>query len=159
MEVWNRVAEANRKMGVRSDTEAYQDAFRNEEVAKLVSEVEEKFKDLPRMEQGTAGVIVVLGERIIGVDIFTSAELFEALWPKIIKACVVAMSGYEQNATFSRTEAQQFLNALQWMRYRSSPGVDLGFEYSAELSDFVVNTLVYDGTVCHLGAVPHDSSR
>jgi len=49
MEVWKMVAESNRKMGVRSDTEAYQDAFRNEEVAQIVSDVEQKLKDLPRI--------------------------------------------------------------------------------------------------------------
>ena len=152
-EVWDKVAESNRRMGVRSDTEAYQDAFRDEEVARLVSDVESKFKDLPQMEKGTTGVIVAVGERIVGVDIFASPELFQALWPKIIKACVVAMSGYQGEAAFSTVEAGQFLNALQWMRYDSRPGVDLGFEYSADLKDFLVNALLFDETVCHVGAV------
>jgi hypothetical protein len=40
--IWNKVAESNRRMGVSSDTGAYQDAFRTEEVAKLVSDVEQK---------------------------------------------------------------------------------------------------------------------
>ena len=156
MEVWDKVAESNRKMGVRSDTEAYQDAFRNEEVARLVSDVEQKLKDLPSMEKGTTGVIVAVGQQIIGVDIFATAELFEALWPKIIKACVAAISGYEKDATFSRSEAEQFLGALQWMRFGRKPGVDLGFEHSGELKDFLVNALVFDGTVCHLGAVSRE---
>jgi len=159
MEVWNKVAESNRKMGVRSDTEAYQDAFRSEEVARLVSDVESKLKDLPQMEKGTTGVIVALGQQIIGVDIFERPELFEALWPKIIKACVVAISGYEKDATFSRSEAEQFLGALQWMRYGRQPGVDLGYEYSGELNDFAVNALVSGGAVCHLGAVAHESAK
>jgi hypothetical protein len=156
MEVWNKVAESNSKMGVRSDTEAYQDAFRSEEVARLVSDVAQNLKDLPRMEKGTTGVIVAVGERIIGVDIFARPELFEALWPKIVKACVVAMSGYQGQAASSKVEAQRFLNALRWMRYGRNPGVDLGFEYSGELNDFVVNALVYDELVCHLGAVAQD---
>ena len=155
LEVWNKVAESNRKMGVRSDTEAYQDTFRNEEVARLVSDVEQKLKDLPLMEKGTTGVIIAVGEQIIGVDIFASPELFEALWPKLIRACVVAMSGYQQEAAFSRVEAEQLLNALRWMRYGRKPGVDLGFEYSGELNDFVVSALVFDDAVCHLGAVGH----
>jgi hypothetical protein len=159
MEVWSKVAESNRKMGVLSDTEAYQDAFRDEKVARLVADVEGKLKDLPRMEKGTTGVIVALGQRIIGVDIFASPELFEALWPKIIKACAVAMSGYEQDAEFTGSEAQQFLSALRWMRYGSRPGVDLGFDYCGELNDFVVNALVYNDTACHLGAVGRESSK
>jgi hypothetical protein len=161
MEVWNRVAESNRKLGVRSDTEAYQDAFRNEGVAELVSELERKLKDLPRLERGTTGVIVALGEQIIGVDIFASPDLFEALWPKIIRACVVAMSGYEKDekdASFSGVQAARFLNALQWVPYGRRPGVDLGFEYAAELKDFTVSALVYNDAVCHVGAVPCDSS-
>jgi hypothetical protein len=158
VEVWNKVAESNRKLGVRSDTEAYQDAFRSEEVVRLVSDVEQKLKDLPRMGRGTTGVIVAVGQRITGLDIFSSPELFEALWPKIIKACVAAMAGYQKDATFSRTEAEQFLNALKWMRYGRRPGVDLGFEYTGELNDFGVSALVCDDTVCHLGAVPHDST-
>jgi hypothetical protein len=158
MDVWNKVAESNRKMGVRSDTEAYQDAFRSEEVARLVSDVERKLKDLPRMEKGTTGVIVAVGERIVGVDIFASPEVFEALWPKIMKACVVAMSGYQQDAAFSKVEAERFLNALRWMSYDRRPGVDLGFEYTGELKDFMVNALICDEGVCHLGAVPYDST-
>jgi len=158
-EVWNKVAESNRKMGVSSDTEAYQDAFRTEEVANLVSEVEKKFKDLPRLQNQTTGVVVAVGQRIIGVDIFASPDLFAQMWPKIIKACVVAMTGHEQGKTLSRQRAQQFLNALPWMRYGRSPGVDLGFEYTGELKDFAINALVYRDTVFHLGAVPHASGK
>ncbi len=156
-EVWNKVAESNRKLGVRSDTEAYQDAFRSEEVVQLVSDVEQKLKDLPRMERGTTGVIVAVGQRIIGLDIFSSPELFASLWPKIVKACVAAMAGYQKDESLSGVEAQQFLNALKWMRYSRRPGVDLGFEYFGELNDFGVNGLVCDDAVCHLGAVPYDS--
>jgi hypothetical protein len=156
MEVWNKVAESNRKMGVRSDTEAYQDAFRSEEVARLVLDVEQKLKDLPSMEKGITGVIIAVGERIIGVDIFVSSELFQAMWPKIVKACVVAMSDYEQEAALSAEQAEQFLKALQWMRCQRRPGVDLGFEYFGELKDFTVNTLVYEDTMFHLGAVAHE---
>ena len=158
MEVWDKVAESNRKMGVRSDTEAYQDAFRNEEVARLVSDVEQKLKDLPSMEKGTTGVIVAVGGQIIGVDIFASQELFQELWPKIIRACVVAMNGYQGEAAFSQLEAEQFLSALRWMRYGRKPGVDLGFEYAGELNDFGVNALVFDDAVCHLGAVGWESA-
>jgi len=43
------------------------------------------------------------------------------------------------------------------MRYRRRPGVDLGFEYSGELSDFGISALFCSDTVCHLGAVPLDS--
>jgi hypothetical protein len=158
-EVWNKVAESNRKMGVSSDTEAYQDAFRTEEVANLVSEVEKKFKDLPLLGNETTGVVVAVGQRIIGVDIFASPDLFVQMWPKIIKACVVAMTGHEQGKTLSRETAQQFLSALSWMRYGSSPGVDLGFEYAGELKDFAIKALVYQDFVFHLGAVPQDSEK
>ncbi|UCF99748.1 MAG: hypothetical protein JSV89_09460 [Spirochaetaceae bacterium] len=157
MEVWNRVAESNRKMGVSSDTEAYQDVFRKDEVAELVSDVEEKFKDLPRLGKQTTGVIIALGNHIIGVDIFASPDLFRALWPKIIKSCVVLMSGYEGDASLTGKRAQQFLNALQGLSLGRQPGVDLGIDYSGELKDFAVNALVVGNAVFHLSAVPHDS--
>ena len=69
------------------------------------------------------------------------------------------MSDYEQEAVFSAETAEQFLNALQWMRYGRRPGVDLGFEYSGELNDFAINALAYGDTVFHLGAVAHDSAE
>jgi hypothetical protein len=109
-EVWNKVAESNRRLGISSESEAYQDAFRSDEVA----------------------------------------------GPKIVKACVAAVNGYDQEAALSAKQAEQFLNALQWMRYQRRPGVDLGFEYFGELKDFTVNTLVYEDTMFHLGAVAHD---
>jgi hypothetical protein len=156
-EVWDKVSESNRKLGITSETEAYQDAFRSGEVAGLVTEVEKKFKDISLLAKGTTGVIVASGERIIGVDVFVSPELFQLMWPKIMKACVVAVSGYEQEAALTREQAEKFLDALQWMRYQRRPGVDLGIEYSGELKDFTVSTLVYENTLYHLGAVPHDS--
>jgi hypothetical protein len=155
-EVWNKVAESNRRLGISSETEAYQDAFRSDEVAGLVTEVEKKFKDLPLLAKGTTGIIVASGGRIIGADVFVSPELFQAMWPKIVKACVAAVNGYDQEAALSAKQAEQFLNALQWMRYQRRPGVDLGFEYFGELKDFTVNTLVYEDTMFHLGAVAHD---
>ncbi len=156
--IWNKVAESNRRMGVSSDTEAYQDAFRTEEVARLVSDVERKFKDLPLLESGTAGVVVGLGDQIIGVDIFSDPDLFQALWPKIIRACVLALAGYEEESTLSGDRAQKFLNALQWMRYAQRRGVDLGSEYYGFLNELSLSSLVYRDTVIHLGAVPHDET-
>jgi len=156
--IWNKVAESNRRMGVSSDTEAYQDAFRTEEVARLVSDVERKFKDLPLLESETVGVVVGLGDQIIGVDIFSDPNLFQALWPKIIRACVLAMAGYEEKSTLSGDRAQKFLNALQWMHYAQRRGVDLGSEYYGFLNELSLSSLVYTDTVIHLGAVPHDET-
>jgi hypothetical protein len=156
--IWNKVAESNRRMGVNSDTEAYQDAFRTEEVAKLVSDVEQKFKDLPLLENETTGVVIGLGDQIIGVDIFSDPNLFQALWPKIIRACVLAMAGYEKESTLSGGTAEKFLNALQWMHYAQRRGVDLGSEYYGSLNELSVSSLVYRDTVIHLGAVPHEET-
>jgi hypothetical protein len=158
MEIWNKVAESNRKMGVSSDTEAYQDAFRTEEVAKLVSDVEQKFKDLPLLENETVGVVIGLGDQIIGVDIFSDPDLFRELWPKIIRSCVLAMVGYEQKTTLSRDRVVQFLNGLQRMHYGQRRGVDLGFEYSGDLKELSVSSLVYRDTVFHLGALAPDET-
>jgi hypothetical protein len=156
--IWNKVAESNRRMGVSSDTEAYQDAFRTAEVARLVSDVEQKFKDLPLLNNDTVGVVIGLGDQIIGVDIFSSPDLFRELWPKIIRSCVFAMVGFEQKTTLSRNKVEQFLNALQWMPYGQQRGVDLGFEYSGDLNELAVSSLAYRDTVLHLGAVPHDAA-
>lgn len=156
--IWNKVAESNRRMGVSSDTGAYQDAFRTEEVAKLVSDVEQKFKDLPLLENDTVGVVIGLGDRIIGFDIFSDPDLFQELWPKIIRACVLAMVGYQQETTLSGNRAEQLLNALQWMHYGQRRGVDLGFEYSGDLNELSVSSLVYRDTVLHLSAAAHDET-
>jgi len=156
--IWNKVAESNRRMGVSSDTEAYQDAFRTEEVAKLVSDVEHQFKDLPLLENDTVGVVIGLGDRIIGVDIFSSPDLFRELWPKIIRACIFAMAGNEQETTLSGDRAEKLLNTLRWMQYGQRRGVDLGFEYSGDLNELSVSSLAYRDTVLHLGAVPHDET-
>jgi len=156
--IWNKVAESNRRMGVSSDTEAYQDAFRTEEVAKLVSDVEQKFKDLLLLENDTVGVVIGVGDRIIGVDIFSDPDLFRELWPKIIRACILAMAGNEQETTLSGDRAEKLLNTLQWIRYGQRRGVDLGFEYSGDLNELSVSSLAYRDAVLHLGAVPHDET-
>jgi hypothetical protein len=91
--------------------------------------------------------------------LFGTPELFRALWPKIIKACVVAMGGFEAEARFSHVEAQRFLSALGLLRYAVEPGVDPGSERSAEPNGFTVHALVEDGIVCHQGAMLHGSKK
>jgi hypothetical protein len=152
--IWSKVSEGNRKLGVISDTDAYQDAFREREVADLASELQEKLKGLPRLEQDTVGVVIGLGDRVVGVDLFSDPELFQALWPKIVKACTLFVSDPAVRGTLSAEKAGECLRALAWTSYRERRAVDLGVEHVGELSDLAVTALGYGERLLHLSAFP-----
>ncbi len=154
VKIWSKVSEGNRKLGVVSETDAYQDAFREQEVAELASDLQEKLKGIPRLEEDTVGVVIGLGERVIGVDLFSDPELFQALWPKIVKACALSVSDPGARATLSRDRAEECLRALAWTSYGERRAVDLGMEHVGELSDLAVTALAYGEQVLHLSAFP-----
>ena len=57
-EIWGKIAEENRAMGVASATGAYQDAYEKEENRARISKIEEKMVDLPRLHSDTVGVVI-----------------------------------------------------------------------------------------------------
>lgn len=158
-EIWNKVAEQNRKMGVNSPTSAYQDAYDKEENKTRIAAIEKEMGRVPKLYKDTVGVVIGLGEDIIGADIFANPGLFEKQWPKILRASALSSLDHGRGGTVSQEEAARFLKSFGFMRYRMEKGLDMGVEYSAADSLAFISCLAARQGVIHLAGFPQDGKR
>jgi hypothetical protein len=77
--VWKDVNEYLTKSQVRSATSAYADGYRVR-----AREVEKSLDGLGS-EPGQVGIAAVVGERVLGLDLFGSAKLYERAWRKVVR--------------------------------------------------------------------------
>lgn len=158
-EIWDTIADQNRKMGVSSRTDAFQEAFEKEENRNAIQKVEKKLADLPRLHDDTVGVVIGLNERVVSVDIFVNPDLFAKQWPKILRASALSSIGRHKTPGLDRDQASRFLRSFLKRRFRSKPSLDLGYEYSSSASDANIQALVYRKSVIHCSAFPQQEDR
>jgi hypothetical protein len=158
-EIWERIALDNRKMGVASATEAYQDAYEKEENRAAILKIEKKMKDIPRLQDDTVGVIIGVGGEIVSADIFVNPKLFAKQWPKILKSSALSSLGGPKTSSLERDKAAAFLRSLLDRRYRTQSGLDLGTEYTSSGPDANIQALAYRSGVLHLSGFPQEKDR
>lgn len=158
-EIWDEVYKMNEEMGVDTDTNAYQDAYENEEVKEQIKQYEEKLKTLPRQYPHIVGVLIAVGAEVVSVDIFANSYLFKELWPKLLKSTVFYALYAEESGTFGEKEALAFLNMLSLKTYDQRNAVDLGRELALVDKDINLNALVYQNFIIHLAAFPYVESE
>ncbi len=158
-EIWGKIAEENRVMGVSSRTGAYQDAYEKDENRAQIARIEEKMKDIPRLHADTVGVVIGLGNEVVSSDIFANPDLFLKQWPKILKSSALSSLGTARGGSLDRNEAATFLRSFMDRKYRSQAGLDLGLEYSSVDSAANVQALAYNESLLHLAAFPQEDDR
>ncbi len=151
--IWDQISKTNSKMGVKSESDAYQDIYKNDVVEKKIAEAFRGMQDIPELYEDTLGVVVGVGKDIVSVDIFTNPYLFKKLWPKILKSSVLsAVLDSDAQGSITQDQAAEYLRSLYEKKYMRAPGLDLGFELSA--ADKSVNALLFGDAVIHLAAFP-----
>jgi len=158
-EIWGKIAEENRAMGVASATGAYQDAYKKEENRARISKIEEKMVDLPRLHADTVGVVIGVGGAVVSTDIFANPDLFLKQWPKILRSSALTSLGSTRAASLDRDQAAEFLRSFLDRRFRTQPGLDLGVEYTSIDSEANVQALAHDDRVVHLAGFPQEEDR
>lgn len=158
-EIWDRVAAENRKLGVASPTEAYQDAYEKDGNRTAIRGIEEKMKDASFLEGDTVGVVIGIGGEIVSADIFADPDLFAKEWPKILRSSALSSLGGPKGVSLGRGQAADFLRSFPDRRYRAQDGLDLGTEYVASDRDAHIRALADKSAVVHLSAFPQDKDR
>lgn len=153
--VWGRISEYSQGLRVRSATGALQDVYRDEDVKKQVSNYTMKLENFPRLEEDAVGVVVGLGERVIGVDLFVNPDIFARLWPKLLKSyAALAISEEDQKGSLTQRQAKDILNEIYRIKFTRQPGLELGEDLQANTAGMLCSSLVYRGSVIHLAAFP-----
>lgn len=155
--IWNGIAKHSRKLSVRSESGALQDVYRNRDVRERIQTYVDKLEDFPRLEEDAVGVVVGVGDKIIGIDLFANPGVFNSLWPKLLKSyAALAISEEGQRGTLTQRQAKEMLNEVYRLKFSRQQGLDLGEELQASTSGMICSSLVYRLSVVHLGAFPTD---
>lgn len=154
-EIWSEVGKLNRDTKTNSRTQAYQELYDNSDVSKKVSSYEKHMQRIPSMYPDTVGAIIGVGDRIISVDIFASSDIFQNLWPKLLKASAVeAISCTAGSGSVMPDDAAGFLRILHDKGYTQRTSGDAGVEFGVIDETINANALVFGGEVIHLAAFP-----
>jgi hypothetical protein len=144
--VWQEIRRKHEVTGTRSEKENLSDAL---DVHR--GSVEDLQLRL-RYPQGTAGIAVALGDRLVSVDIFDRAETLEKMWDRLVQG--VALDALEFPATARQAEAPEVavrLYMMRNMRWSQVATVGIGEAYRAQDNDGTLGTaLVMDGMPVHL---------
>lgn len=158
-EIWNQIATENRKMGITSDSSAYQAAYDKEENKAEIARIERTFHNVPHLYEDTTGVVIGLAGRIVSVDIFANEDLFKKQWPKILKSSALSSISSNLAGNITQKEAVELLKKFFDLDYTQKPGIDIGVEYTFTDSTLNIGSLTYDGKVVHLAGFPQEKER
>ena len=158
-EIWDKVAEQNARVGVASPTGAYQDAYESPANKQAIAEIEAKMAAIPRLMDDTVGVVIGLGGRIVGADVFEDPSLFRKQWPKILRSSALSAVGLKPKGELRPEAAADFLKPLVDKEYQMKKGLDLGMEYYFLDAGINVQALVLDDSVIHLAAFAQEGGR
>lgn len=148
--IWDEISKGIRKNKVKSETSAYQDIYEAEEVQRKIIPYERYMQRIPQLYEDTIGIVVGVGGEIVSVDIFVNPDLFNKLWPKLLKSCALSAITCDTYGSITQDDAVRFLRKLHNKRYVQKSAIDLGFEFYAADSGVNVNALVYRNAVIHL---------
>ena len=119
-------------------TQSYQKIYRSSPIGASVETVADEIsRQFDRAtsalkDEHVMGVVVAFGDEVAWSDIFASAELFSAYWPKLLRSYVVeAMTRPGVRQTASLEEAHDFLRPMTGhIEEESEPGIYLWRKHS-----------------------------
>jgi len=154
-EVWNRISEKASKMKSHSRTSAMSDIFQDnkEEVEEYVSAF------IPVENQ--AGMLVMVGDDIVGLDLFDCTDTLQKLMAKLVSS--FALDALEVNGEKAyqpnKEEAEKLLTNIIDANATSHDGVGEGENFRLQSKLIVGGALTFEGEVVHLTAFRNDEGQ
>lgn len=151
-EVWDRISEKARRMSSRSATSAMSDIF--EDHRERVEDYVEVFAAV----ENQAGMVVMVGEDIVGLDLFDSSETFSKLMPKLIRSFALDAIEIQKKEPYQPkvTDAEDLLQKTAAAMTTTHPGVGEGENVRLQSDDVVGGALIVDDKVVHLSVFRND---
>ena len=142
--IWDHVARREAEFGTRSTTGAMHDVFKTQ--SQSLTDYQRAFP----YPEGAVGLIVALGGRMAGGDLFDQPRTAKALWGKLVRSYALdALSG-EAGEPVARERAVRFLGRFRGARGEVYPSLALGEDVRLEGDKAVGAALVYRGTPVHV---------
>jgi len=159
--MWDAVGGLLRETDSQSPDEDLGSVFRNDRVGEELGAFRREIR-IPLRE--TVGCVAVANGRIAASDIFTSPELFEKLWPKLLDSYVVDWIPRHERfdrwpAPPSEEEVRRFLDRVFRASFRERDAKDAGRIVEVAGPGIDGEGLVFRGEVVHVHLTPRWEAR
>jgi hypothetical protein len=128
-QVWLEVGAMHATCSVESPTHAMSDAF--DAYKEQVTEFREKLKYV----DGATGMAVVIGDKVVGCDLFDKPSTCRKVWDRLLSGLVFdALAAREAAQPANRANVDQLLETTSHAAWQPTEPIGEGDEYRAELS-------------------------
>ena len=151
-EVWNEISSKAERMKSYSPTSAMGDIF--EDHRKRVSDYVKAFTAV----EDQAGMLVMVGNDIVGLDLFDSKETFKKLMPKLIRSFALDAIELSTKKPYQLKikDAEELLKKSAAANVSAHPGIGDGNNIRLQNEEVVGGALVLDYQVIHLSVFRND---
>jgi hypothetical protein len=144
-EVWHSVGAVHEMHCIESSTDAMADAFdaRRERVS--------EFQDKLKYVAGASGMAVVIGNRVIGCDLFDKPATCQKVWDRLLSGSVLdALEAKESNEPAVASDVDHLLKAASDAAWKPTAPIGEGEEYRAEFGDGEqASALTFENSLVH----------
>ena len=115
-QVWENIATKSSKMGVETPTGTLDDVYSDSTVQEKIEEYEERLLRAFEENTTTVGVVVAIDEQIICLDVYQTPQLFQKLWPKLLKSYIMdTLDCEDETAPFAEKQAVSISSAEKFL--------------------------------------------
>ena len=157
-EVWAEVDAAHEGLGVATPSRAFAKVYEDKGAQEQAQPYIEKLDGLPALFPGAIGVAVAVGNQIVCVDVFGSPELFQKMWPKLLRSYVIDAMQSRAHGKMTVKQVQQFIRSAAGAQVTSQPTVGAGTLQRLSAPNASGSALVFKKTLVHLDLFPETNS-
>jgi len=141
--VWSEVSRQMASLGSSSTTMAMADTVSHykPQIDRHVAEV--------AYAEGAAGLAVVVGGKIVSVDLFDAPETCKKVWPRVVSGMALDAMEEQGSATVTAEEVRAALENLKTEPWQSTPAAGAGEEQRSESDKWHGSVLTLNGNLVH----------
>jgi hypothetical protein len=142
--VWEKVGAVMASHDVSSDTGALNDLYSSGKVSAAIDDIVDGIK----LPEGTRGVVVATGGKMVGADVFEDTEVFGIMWQRLVRSYAMSALHAKGNPP-SMEAAETFLNAPADASWNATPSPGMGEDVRWEGQHFAAASLVWQSRHLH----------
>ena len=156
--VWYKVSENTKISNKENPTGKFDVIYEDKDIQKKIDEYTKIFSNLIKENKDMTGVAVVIGSEIKGVDVFGDRELFEKLWPKLLKSYITDALTKEkiEKPSIKQQNIESFLDKVKEAKIEkdssSVAGTRLDFSSKEIVGGFILDK---KGNMVHYVQFPY----
>jgi hypothetical protein len=158
--VWDSVEETCKSGGVHAPTQALNAVYEDSRLSRRIEGMVSDLRDLPEDHPEMNGAVVLVGNRIVAVDVFPDRRLLLSLWPKLLKSYALeACISEAGRGSLSRSQIRTFLQSIAEGSWSSLGTPGEGRLYTLHEGTRDGQALVLDEGLLHLQVLCNEKPR